>query len=281
MEESPLIVFTLLLQAAAGAAWLLTGVAHWLAGRGEPVAAQALAALGWPWIAGMAVVGVLASAAHLGVPTNAWRAASNWRTSWLSREILAASGFTGAALAAALTLGRGRVLAGLAQGLAMLAGLALVHCMAKAYRLVPVPAWNSTLTPAGFCTTALLLGGLVVGGCLGALPGPRSAPLAAAGSGLAVVAVVLACLSLSLTALWLARLPAAFRTGILERQRFLVLGRFALALAGAGAAALTLVPGWAGPALPAAILALAGAETLGRALFYSGQLAHGVYGYKG
>ncbi len=34
--------------------------------------------------------GLLSSTAHLGRPERAWRAASQWRTSWLSREAVAA-----------------------------------------------------------------------------------------------------------------------------------------------------------------------------------------------
>jgi len=282
MAALPLVLFTLLLQAAAGAAWVLGGLAWWLAGHGQAPAARALAARGWPGLAGLALLGVLASAAHLGVLANAWRAACNWRTSWLSREILAAAGFTGAALAAAAAPrlpglpGLGPV----ARGLALLAGLALVHCMAKVYRLGPVPAWNTPATPAGFFTSALLLGGLAVGG----LPGFDRAPLAPARTGLALAALLLACLSLALGGLWLARLPAAMRARILARHRPLLLGRCVLALAGMGAAGLTLLPGGPEFRLPlrlAALAALAGAEALGRTLFYAGQLAHGVYGYRG
>jgi DMSO reductase anchor subunit len=49
---------------------------------------------------GLVIVGLLSSTAHLGRPERAWRAFSQWRTSWLSREgVLAVAGF-----APALTL---------------------------------------------------------------------------------------------------------------------------------------------------------------------------------
>jgi len=41
------------------------------------------------------VVGLGASFAHLGHPERAWRAASQWRTSWLSREVIALPAFMG------------------------------------------------------------------------------------------------------------------------------------------------------------------------------------------
>jgi anaerobic dimethyl sulfoxide reductase subunit C (anchor subunit) len=267
MEEGPLILFTLLLQAACGAAWILAGLTRWLALRGDP-AGQALAARGWPAIAAMAVLGLVVSGAHLGVPLNAWRAASNWRSSWLSREILAAAAFTGAALAA----GSGP-LDGWGRALALLCGPVLLLCMANAYRLGPVPAWNSWLTPAAFGTTALLLGTLAVGGILAG----GTEPLRPAW---AMAAMLLMVLSLALTGRWLAGLPAAMRAHLLERHRCLLLGRLLLALAGLGAATLVLGRPGAGPARLAAIAAMAGAEGLGRALFYAGHLAHGVYGCK-
>jgi DMSO reductase anchor subunit len=265
MAEIPLILFTLLLQAAAGAAWILPALTRWLAAQGDP-AARVLAARGWPGIAALAVLGLAASGAHLGVPGNAWRAACNWRSSWLSREVLAAAGFTGAALAAGL--------APWARALAMLCGPVLVLCMANAYRLGPVPAWNSWRTPAAFGTTALLLGLLAAGGIL---------PSAAEGiwPAWAAASMLLMALSLALTGHWLAGLPAAMKAQLLERHRGLLLGRLLLGLAGLGAAALALGRPGAGPARLAAIAAMAGAEGLGRALFYAGRLAHGVYGSKG
>jgi DMSO reductase anchor subunit len=39
--------------------------------------------------------GLLASFFHLGRPQRAWRAASQWRTSWLSREVIVLPGFMG------------------------------------------------------------------------------------------------------------------------------------------------------------------------------------------
>ena len=284
MEERPLIIFTLLLQAAAGAAWGLAGMTFWLTAQGDPASAQALAARGWPVIAGLAVAGVLASSAHLGVLAHAWRAASNWRTSWLSREILAVLAFTGAALGAALAprvAGCPPLVATLAQGLALGSAPALVRAMAGAYRLGPVPAWNSGFTPAGFTVTALLLGGLTVAALLAGLPG--TAVTGRAWPGLTAGAEVLAGLSLGLTALWLARLPVDLRAALLDRHRLLILGRFSLGLLGLGAAGLGLLPG--GPGAPlwrlAAMAACSGSEALGRALFYAGRLAHGVYRYQG
>lgn len=41
------------------------------------------------------VLGLIASVFHLGRPERAWRAATQWRTSWLSREVIALPAFMG------------------------------------------------------------------------------------------------------------------------------------------------------------------------------------------
>ena len=43
--------------------------------------------------------GLVASFFHLGRPERAWRAASQWRTSWLSREVIVLPAFMGAVAA--------------------------------------------------------------------------------------------------------------------------------------------------------------------------------------
>ena len=45
----------------------------------------------------LVVLGLIASVFHLGRPERGWRAASQWRTSWLSREIIVLPAFMGAA----------------------------------------------------------------------------------------------------------------------------------------------------------------------------------------
>ena len=56
-----------------------------LAGRAAP----AFVLLGTAAALALAGLGLLASFFHLGHPERAWRAASMWRTSWLSREVIA------------------------------------------------------------------------------------------------------------------------------------------------------------------------------------------------
>ena len=44
----------------------------------------------WSWRSALITAGLLSSTLHLGQPQRAWRAFSQWRSSWLSREGVAA-----------------------------------------------------------------------------------------------------------------------------------------------------------------------------------------------
>jgi sulfite dehydrogenase (quinone) subunit SoeC len=161
MHPAPsLIAFTTLSGFGFGLmAWLGAG----LGPGGTPGLLAALLALG------TASAGLLASLAHLGNPQRAWRALSQWRSSWLSREGVAAiatlAAFT--AFAAAQALGRPvPALGWLAAALA----LATVLCTAMIYaQLRTVPRWNTPLTPAVFMLFALTGPAILLGHWLAAL----------------------------------------------------------------------------------------------------------------
>ncbi len=84
---------------------------------------------------GAGAAAMLLSAAHLGRPERAWRAVLNLRSSWLSREILLASGFLG------LSAG---VFAGLVPAwAAALTGFAALFAVDRVYRVaLKVPPFN-------------------------------------------------------------------------------------------------------------------------------------------
>ena len=268
VAELSLLLFTLLLQAAAGTA---LGLAL-LGGRALPLAGP-----GWALVAGLAVLGTAFSLAHLEAAGRAWRAVSNWRHSWLSREVLAAGAFTLVAAAAA------GLPAGWLRGLATVLGLALMPCMARVYRLAAVPAWNTPVTPWTFLAAALLLGAVACGALVLAAPGLEPAQAQEAWRRIAVAVVVLGAAQAGLTAVWFARLPADVGAGILAACPGLLTARLALAGLGAGAAALALaVPqGAAMPWRVGALAAAAAGEVLGRILFYAGRVARGVYRFPG
>ncbi len=151
-------------------------------------------------------VGLLASLLHLGKPLRAWRAFSQWRTSWLSREgVLAMLTYVpamllGAALLPAMLDGRapGAVpalnAAGVATALLLMAcALATVYCTAMIYAsLTPIPAWRHRLVPPVYIGFALLTGGLL----LAAIANPNGGSL----DHMAAKAVILLAL-----VLWLAK----------------------------------------------------------------------------
>ncbi len=126
----------------------------------------------WSWLAAHLVAfvlvsaGLLASTAHLGHPERAWRAFSQWRTSWLSREgVLAVLTFlpwllhvaAGAGFGASgrgLTLAAGAVAAG--------GALATVWCTGMIYQSLPtIRAWHQPLVAPLYVLLSLATGGVL------------------------------------------------------------------------------------------------------------------------
>lgn len=123
-----------------------------------------LAFASWVLGYGFAVGGLLASVFHLGQPTRAWRAFSQWRSSWLSREGVAsvAALFWLAPLPLAILLGGSwpRVWGALGAVLC----LATVFTTSMIYaQLRTVPRWNQVLTPLKFLAFSLAGGALLAG----------------------------------------------------------------------------------------------------------------------
>lgn len=179
MHPAPsLVIFTVLSGAGMGLVfWLGLGL-----GPDEGV---------WRWwacafAAALVAAGGVASVAHLANPRNAWRAFSQWRSSWLSREacfLAVAMGLFG--LYAVLWCFAGLRLWGLGLA-ASFAAVATVHATAMIYaQLRTVPRWNLTPTCHLFHAFALSGGLLTLAGVLGAA-GPGLAP------GWVLVALVIA-----------------------------------------------------------------------------------------
>ncbi|MFQ5567457.1 MAG: dimethyl sulfoxide reductase anchor subunit family protein, partial [Paracoccaceae bacterium] len=121
---------------------------------------------------------------------NAWRAFSQWRSSWLSREAcLMVAAMAAFGLYAAIWCLGGVRLWGLGLAASALA-LATVHATAMIYaQLKAVPSWSATPTPALFLVTGLtggLLAAGAVAGLLGAAPGGWPALALAVAAGVAV-----------------------------------------------------------------------------------------------
>ncbi len=113
--------------------------------------------------------GLIASFFHLGRPGRAWRAASRWRTSWLSREVIVLPAFMAVVFlyGAAHLEGFRPVLATLPSGIAIdatavlgalgtLLAFALFVCTGMIYACLPfLREWASPITPVNF----ILMGG--------------------------------------------------------------------------------------------------------------------------
>ncbi|WP_103333023.1 dimethyl sulfoxide reductase anchor subunit family protein [Pseudotabrizicola formosa] len=117
----------------------------------------------WHWFVGYALasIGLAASAFHLGNPSRAWRAFTQWRSSWLSREAWAAGlallALAPVALSDWLQLGLPRVFGwpGAVLAVATLAATGMIYAQIRA-----VPRWHHWTVPALF----LAFG--AAGGCL-------------------------------------------------------------------------------------------------------------------
>jgi len=115
----------------------------------------------------LAVGGLLASTFHLGHPERAWKAFTQWQTSWLSREAWAAVAalLVMAVFGAALVFWQVYlpVLGGIGAALSLLT----VFCTSMIYaQLKTIPRWNMPLTPVLFVSLSLAGGALLSGASL-------------------------------------------------------------------------------------------------------------------
>ncbi len=111
------------------------------------------------------ISGLLSSTAHLGRPERAWRALSQWRSSWLSREgVLAILTFMPAGVFAFFW-----VVLGVNGGLILVVGLlAAVLSLLTVYTtsmiyasLKTIPAWSNSWTSINYLLMALISGGIL------------------------------------------------------------------------------------------------------------------------
>jgi DMSO reductase anchor subunit len=133
-----LALFTVQLGALAGLVPPQDG--HWFYAHGSLLVLLLLAA------------GLVASFFHLGRPERAWRAAAMWRTSWLSREVIALPAFMAVVLMYGFTHLAGSIDASLALGIVgAVFAFALYVCTAMIYACLPfLREWASPLTIANF-----------------------------------------------------------------------------------------------------------------------------------
>jgi Fe-S-cluster-containing dehydrogenase component/DMSO reductase anchor subunit len=260
----PLVVMTVLTQLSVGAfatVWLLQ-----LLGASSRLGIAALASLA---VGGLALN---ASTLHLGRPVHAYRALRMWRRSWLSREVLLFSLFSGVAALYAGMLWLGLPGSSLVGGITVALGVAGVTASACIYRVPSRPAWNTHYTLFQFNLTAGILGPL-----LAAAIGAGESRWLAIGAALLASAqfVVLAlrffrCIAAdSLELKGTARLlSSVLARQFLARGVLLALGGVVVPLAAVGVLSPDRAPAVVQLAMAAALLLAVGGEILGRYLFF-------------
>ncbi len=157
MHPAPsVIVFTTLSGLGFGLLFFL--------GLGMPDVTGAVAFAFYAIAYALAVGGLLASTFHLGHPERAWKAFTQWRSSWLSREgwcAVIALVVMGLYAVGAVFLGQSWSILG---WLGALFSLATVFTTSMIYtQLKTIPRWNMKLTPALFLSFSLAGGALLAG----------------------------------------------------------------------------------------------------------------------
>src|SRR5215218_7320322 len=147
---------------ASGGGYLLLALLGLFGALGILPADPVLGVVGFGLGFGMVTAGLLSSTFHLGHPERAWRAFSQWRSSWLSREGVAAVVTYGPAILFAATwLDIIHAPAWIGPlGLITAAMCAVtVFCTAKIYSsLKTIRAWNHPLTVPVYLAFALATG---------------------------------------------------------------------------------------------------------------------------
>ncbi len=134
-----------------------------------------------------ATAGLIASAGHLGRPERAWRAFSQWRTSWLSREGVVSLLVYPPALAWGglwLRLGAAAPLTRAAALVTAVLALGTVMCTGMIYAsLPPIRQWHNRLTMPVYLVFALYSGAVLLAACIGFIGGGPIATVVALVSG--------------------------------------------------------------------------------------------------
>ena len=199
------VFFTTLAGAAQG---LVVALA--LAVLGGVTMSAGFLARGLLFAAVLLVVGLAASFLHLGRPERAWRAAMMWRTSWLSREVIALPAFTGLVLVWWLALridGEGVLARRLLPLAAIVMAALLWYCTAMIYACLRfIEEWAQPLTVVNF-TLIGLSSGFVLASALAAI-GEERAFLAWCGPAALVVTLVA----------WALRMQAVRRNSVLRHR---------------------------------------------------------------
>jgi Fe-S-cluster-containing dehydrogenase component/DMSO reductase anchor subunit len=160
----PLVIMLVLTQMSVGAFLIDHLIANWTASSRENVEAHSQTVhLAAAFILG--AIGLGASVFHLGRPWLAYRAVMGWRTSWLSREVIAFGMFATLAFFYAAVQAIDSVWLALDDnwrrvlgGIVAASGLAGVACSTMIYASTRRPFWNAGYTAVKFFLTCAVLG---------------------------------------------------------------------------------------------------------------------------
>ncbi len=181
MQEMPLIIFTICIQAAIGM-MAFAAIAKLVNKEGSVKSVVITSA-------GLAVVGLLASLTHLGRPFAAINALAQFSSSWLSREIWFSSIFAGATVLTALFIffkPTAKKAVNVLLPIAAVIGFADIFVMAFSYHSTSVQAWQHSAVFVEFYAAAVSMGAVLFIALSGKREEKLRRPLAFA-SGVAVI----------------------------------------------------------------------------------------------
>ena len=188
-----IIVFTV----SSGAGYGLLALLGVLAAIGRLPSSVGFAATALGLALALITLGLMSSTLHLGRPERAWRALSQWRSSWLSREGVAALvtylavlpfafGWLVAEGGGAVTLRLEPTFAAAAVATTVLSLLTL-GCTAMIYAsLKPVHQWNTRWVPANYLALGLMTGALWLNALMALFGVPQVSVLGIAALAIAV-----------------------------------------------------------------------------------------------
>lgn len=118
---------------------------------------------------GLITAGLLSSSAHLGRPERAWRAFSQWRTSWLSREgVMAVATYVPAGLLALFWIFSGEpstsatIPEQILAVLTIMGALVTLYCTGMIYAsLRTIRHWNLGIVPVNYVALGLMTGAVL------------------------------------------------------------------------------------------------------------------------
>lgn len=165
LREWALPVYTILMQLAVGALFVLWVIRFLASAKFSYQQIHHVIRNQMMVITFTAAVAMAGAHLHLSKPFHSFLAVLNFRTSWLSREIVFSLIFFLLTISLLYLTYFQPTRRGLITGLGwltILIGFVLIYCMARIYLIPTQVAWNSTSVIVSFYLTALTLGGMAI-----------------------------------------------------------------------------------------------------------------------